>query len=82
MDLVNQLVLWYSQLTLYHIVHIVYTCILFVLLLFIYSRTLAPVAIVICWLYPTQNKFYLILSYLILNNLINTVCINASDSIV
>ena len=32
---------------------------------FIYSRTLAPVAIsVICWLYPTQNKFYLILSYL------------------
>ena len=32
----------------------------------IYSRTLARVATVICWLYPTLNKFYLILSYLIL----------------
>ena len=31
----------------------------------IYSRTLAHVATVICWLYPTLNKFYLILSYLI-----------------
>ena len=30
---------------------------------FIHSRTLAPGA-VICWLYPTQNKFYLIFSYL------------------
>ena len=33
----------------------------------IYSRTLARVATVICWLYPTLNKFYLILSYLILS---------------
>ena len=28
-------------------------------------RTIALVATVICWLYPTLNKFYLILSYLI-----------------
>ena len=41
-----------------HVVCIIVAC-------FIYSRTLAPVAIVICWLYPTQNRFYLILSYLI-----------------
>ena len=27
-------------------------------------RTIALVATVICWLYPTLNKFYLILSYL------------------
>ena len=40
-----------------HVVCIIVVC-------FIYSRTLAPVAIVICWLYPTQNKFDLILSYL------------------
>ena len=33
----------------------------------IYSRTLARVATVICWLYSTLNRFYLIiLSYLIL----------------
>ena len=31
----------------------------------IYSRTIAPVANVFCWLYPTLNKIYLILSYLI-----------------
>ena len=30
----------------------------------IYSRTIAPVANVFCWLYPTLNKIYLILSYL------------------
>ena len=29
----------------------------------IYSRTLALVATVICWLYPTLNTFYVILSY-------------------
>ena len=38
--------------------HVVYN----IVVCFIYSRTLAPVATVICWLYPTQNKFYLILS--------------------
>ena len=32
----------------------------------IYSRTIAPVANVFCWLYPTLNKIYLILSYLII----------------
>ena len=31
-------------------------------------RTIALVATVICWLYPTLNKFYLILSYLIFLN--------------
>ena len=31
-------------------------------------RTIALVVTVICWLYPTLNKFYLILSYLILEN--------------
>ena len=40
-----------------HVVYIIVVC-------FIYSQTLAPVAIVICWSYPTQNKLYLILSYL------------------
>ena len=36
----------------------------------IYSRTIAPVANVFCWLYPTLNKIYLILfilSYLMKN---------------
>ena len=33
-------------------------------------RTIALVATVICWLYPTLNKFYPILSYLILSYLI------------
>ena len=45
----------------------------------IYSRTIAPVANVFCWLYPTLNQIYLILSYLVnktkwgrkLNNLID-----------
>ena len=37
---------------------------LYIVVCFIHSRTLAPGATVICWLYPTQNKFYLILSYL------------------
>ena len=32
----------------------------------IYSRTIASIANVFCWLYPTLNKVYHILSYLIL----------------
>ena len=37
----------------------------FVLLFYvIYSRTIASLANVFCWLYPTLNKVYLILSYL------------------
>ena len=50
--------------------YILYTfaCYLYIVVVcFIYSRTLAPGATVICWLYPTQNEFYLILSYLIDN---------------
>ena len=43
----------------------IFACYLFYCLC-IYSRTLAHVATVTCWLYPTLNKFYLILSYLIL----------------
>ena len=40
----------------------------FVLLFYvIYSRTIASIANVFCWLYPTLNKVYLILSYLILS---------------
>ena len=50
-------------------VYIVHICMLFILLPCIYSRTLAHVATVTCWLYPTLNKFYLILSYLILHGL-------------
>ena len=46
-------------------VYIVHICMLFILLPCIYSRTLAHVATVTCWLYPTLNKFHLILSYLI-----------------
>ena len=52
--------------TSYHIciyciyLHAIYLFILRV----IYSRTLALAATVICWLYPTLNKSYLILSYL------------------
>ena len=43
----------------------IFACNLYIVVVcFIYSRTLAPRATVICWLYPTQNKFYLILSYL------------------
>ena len=40
---------------------------MFLVLLFyvIYSRTIASIANVFCWLYPTLNKVYLILSYLI-----------------
>ena len=39
----------------------------FVLLFYVmYSRTIASIANVFCWLYPTLNKVYLILSYLIL----------------
>ena len=45
-------------------VYIVHICMLLILLPCIYSRTLAHVATVTCWLYPTLNKFYLILSYL------------------
>ena len=45
-------------------VYIVHICMLFILLPCIYSRTLAHVATVTCWLYPTLNKFHLILSYL------------------
>ena len=41
----------------------IFACYLF-LLPCIYSRTLAHVATVTCWLYPTLNKFYLILSIL------------------
>ena len=41
-------------------------CMLFILSA-IHSRTLAHVATVICWLYPTLNTFYLILSHLILS---------------
>ena len=41
----------------------IFACYLFYCLC-IYSRTLAHVATVTCWLYPTLNKFYLILSYL------------------
>ena len=38
---------------------------MFLVLLFyvIYSRTIASIANVFCWLYPTLNKVYLILSY-------------------
>ena len=45
---------------------------MFLVLLFyvIYSRTIASIANVFCWLYPTLNKVYLILSYLILSYLI------------
>ena len=39
-------------------------------------RTIALVAIVICWLYPTLNKFYLILSYLITDSLFKTLFLN------
>ena len=41
---------------------------MFLVLLFyvIYSRTIASIANVFCWLYPTLNKVYLILSYLVL----------------
>ena len=40
----------------------------FVLLFYvIYSRTIASIANVFCWLYPTLNKVYLILFYLILS---------------
>ena len=43
----------------------------FVLLFYvIYSRTIASIANVFCWLYPTLNKVYLILSYLISNRMI------------
>ena len=44
---------------------------MFLVLLFyvIYSRTIASIANVFCWLYPTLNKVYLILSYLILSYL-------------
>ena len=42
-------------------VYIVHICMLFILLPCIYSRTLAHVATVTCWLCPTLNKFYLIL---------------------
>ena len=43
-------------------------CVDVVLLLHvIYSRTIAAVGHVFCWLYPTLNKMYLILSYLILS---------------
>ena len=54
----------------------IFACYLYIVVVcFIYSRTLAPGATVICWLYPTQNKFYLILSYLIL--FINaSLCLN------
>ena len=43
----------------------------FLVLLFyvIYSRTIASIANVFCWLYLTLNKVYLILSYLILSYL-------------
>ena len=41
----------------------------------IYSRTIAPVANVFCWMYPTLNIF--ILSYLILSYLINVPPCNA-----
>ena len=42
---------------------------MFLVLLFyvIYSGTIASIANVFCWLYPTLNKVYLILSYLILS---------------
>ena len=45
---------------------------MFLVLLFyvIYSRTIASIANVFCWLYPTLNKVYLILFYLILSYLI------------
>ena len=43
---------------------IVHICMLFVLLPCIYSRTLAHVATVICWLYPTFILSYLVLSYI------------------
>ena len=46
-------------------VYIVHISMLFILLPCIYSQTLAHVATVTCWLYPTLNKFYLILSFLI-----------------
>ena len=44
---------------------------MFLVLLFyvIYSRTIASIANVFCWLYPTLNKVYLILSYLIDNEM-------------
>ena len=40
---------------------------MFLVLLFyvIYSRTIASIANIFCWLYPTLNKVYLILSYLL-----------------
>ena len=47
----------------------IFACYLYIVVVcFIYSRTLALGATVICWLYPTQNKFYLILSYLTRTN--------------
>ena len=51
-------------------VYIVHICMLFILLPCIYSRTLAHVATVTCWLYPTLNKSDLIWSDLILSYLI------------
>ena len=48
----------------------IFACYLFYCLC-IYSRTLAHVATVTCWLYPTLNKFYLI--YLILSYLRNSL---------
>ena len=40
---------------------------MFLVLLFcvIYSRTIASIANVFCWLYPTLNKVYLILSFIL-----------------
>ena len=50
--------------------------VVFFVLLFhvIYSRTIASIANVYCWLYPTLNKVYLNLSYLILSYLSTYRC--------
>ena len=60
-------IFWYVRKHQQIYVYIVHICMLFILLPCIYCRTLAHVATVTCWLYPTLNKFYLILSYLILS---------------
>ena len=49
-------IVWQCSYCIYlHVVYIIVVC-------FFYSQTLIPVATVICWLYPAQSKFYLILS--------------------
>ena len=57
----------------------IFACYLFIhCMCVIYSRTLALTAIVICWLYPTLNKFCLILSHLISNKLYQ-MCFNSHN---